>query len=82
MTTDNLTGEDLSTGAFSIVLNSEPTANVTVPLSSSNTAEGTIAIASVTFTPANWNIPQSITATGVNDVVPTADGTVAYDIVT
>jgi autotransporter-associated beta strand protein len=78
---DNITGEDGSTGSFTIKLNSQPTASVTVALSSSNTAEGTVP-ASVTFTTANWNTAQTITVTGVDDVVPVGDGAVAYTIVT
>lgn len=34
---------------------------------------------SLTFTPANWNIPQTVTVTGIDD--PTIDGDVAYTIV-
>jgi hypothetical protein len=39
VTTDNLTGEDGATGAFTIVMKMKPTANVTVALSSSNAAK-------------------------------------------
>src|SRR5262249_50433832 len=54
-------------------------ADVTVNLSSSDTSEGTVP-ASITFTPANWNTPQTVTVTGVNDFLD--DGDVAYQIVT
>ncbi len=74
------TTESGGTATFTMVLNSQPTANVTIPLSSSNTAEGTVSPASVTFTPANWNVPQTVTVTGVNDLL--ADGDAAYSIVT
>ena len=36
----------------------------------------------VTFTPANWNIPQLITVNGVNDSPPLSDGTQTVTIVT
>jgi hypothetical protein len=49
-------------------------------LTSSNPAEGTVLPASVTFTSANWNVPQTVTITGVDDAI--ADGAVAYTIVT
>ena len=62
------------------MLDSEPTANVTIGLSSSDTTEGTVGPASVTFTTANWNTPQTVTVTGVNDDVD--DGNIAYTIVT
>ena len=42
--------------------------------------KGTVSPASLTFTTANWNTPQTVTITGVNDTQ--ADGNVAYTIVT
>ncbi|BDX37387.1 hypothetical protein CYCD_07420 [Tenuifilaceae bacterium CYCD] len=75
-----ITTESGGTATFSVVLASQPTANVTIGLSSSNTAEGTVSPASVTFIPANWNSAQVITITGVNDAV--ADGAQPYNIIT
>ena len=49
-------------------------------MSSSDTTEGTVAPASLTFTAANWNAPQTVTVTGVDDAL--ADGNIAYTIVT
>jgi hypothetical protein len=74
------TSEAGSTANFTVVLTQQPTANVTIPLSSSNLSEGTVAPSSLTFTPANWNVPQTVTATGVNDSVD--DGDVGYTIIT
>jgi hypothetical protein len=74
------TTEAGGTATFTVVLDSQPTANVVIPISSSNTAEGTVGPASLTFTSANWNIPQTVTLTGANDFVD--DGNVAYAIVT
>jgi hypothetical protein len=65
---------------FSVVLALKPTANVTVKLSSSDKTEGTLSAASLTFTPANWKIPQVVTVTGVDDSI--ADGAIDYTIVT
>ena len=62
------------------MLTSQPTASVTLGVSSSNTAEGTPSASSLTFTAANWNTPQTLTVTGVNDFVD--DGDIAYSIVT
>ncbi len=70
-------------GAFdtcTIVLDSEPTADVTIPLSSSNADEGTVSPASVTFTSGNWDTAKTITVTGVGDSID--DGDVSYHIVT
>ena len=65
---------------FTVKLNSQPSANVSIDLSSSNPAEGTVSSNSLTFTPANWNQPQTVTVTGVDDSV--ADGSKTYNIVT
>ena len=70
----------VTTTTFQIVLNSRPTADVVIGLSSSNTKEGTVSPASLTFTSANWNAAQTVTATGVNDAV--ADGSQVYRIIT
>lgn len=75
-----VTSEAGGTASFTIVLNTQPTADVTIGLSSSNPLEGTLAVTSVTFTPANWNVQQSITITGVNDFID--DGDVIYTIIT
>src|SRR5262249_4367394 len=63
-----------------VVLNSQPTADVVIPLSSSDTTEGIVSPSSLSFTPANWNVPQTVTLTGVDD--NELDGDVAYQILT
>lgn len=68
------------TATFTVVLDSQPTADVTVPLHSSNTKEGTVSPASLTFTAANWAAPRSVTITGVDDEV--ADGMQPYTVLT
>src|SRR2546426_5219747 len=74
------TTEGGGTATFTVVLTSQPTANVTIGLSSNDLTEGTVSPASLTFTSGNWNTAQTVTVTGVNDFV--ADGNVAYTIVT
>src|SRR5258705_132543 len=74
------TTETGGTATFTVVLNTQPTANVTIGLSSNDLTEGTVAPASLTFTTANWNVAQTATVTGVND--PMVDGNIAYSIVT
>ncbi len=61
---------------FTIRLNSEPTANVTVALSSSDETEGSVSPTSLIFTAANWNTPQTVTVTGVDDTI--FDGSIAW----
>jgi Ca2+-binding RTX toxin-like protein len=65
---------------FSVVLKSKPTANVIIPISSSEPTEGTANVTSLTFTPANWNVAQIVTITGVND--SRIDGNHTYSIIT
>ncbi|MFW9261148.1 FG-GAP-like repeat-containing protein [Nostoc sp. CALU 546] len=75
-----VTTEAGGTANFSIQLDSQPTADVTLSFSSSNVNEGTVSVSSVTFTAANWNTPQIITVTGVDDGV--ADDNTIYQIIT
>lgn len=74
------TTEAGGTASFTVVLDSQPTADVTIALSSSDTTEGTVGVASVTFTSANWNLAQTVTVTGVDDLL--VDGSTSYAIVT
>ena len=66
------TSEAGGTATFSVALNSQPTADVTITLASNDLGEGTTNVASLTFTAANWNVAQVVTVTGVDDLV--ADG--------
>lgn len=79
-TTGLVTTERAATAMFSIVLQSQPLADVSISIASSNVNEGVPNVASVTFTPLNWNTPQSIVVTGVDELVLDAD--VAYAIQT
>jgi hypothetical protein len=73
-----ITTEGGGTATFDLTLSSQPAANVAVTLSSSDTTEGTVTPTSVTFTPLDWNVPQTITVTGVDDLLD--DGDVAYPV--
>lgn len=75
-----VTTEVGGTASFSVVLVSEPTAPVHIDLASSNALEGVPSPATLTFTALTWNIPQSVTVTGVNDHV--VDAAVSYSILT
>ncbi|MBK8170894.1 MAG: hypothetical protein IPK60_11205 [Sandaracinaceae bacterium] len=79
-TTGLTTTESLGSTTFTIVLRSMPTAPVSIGLSSDMTSEGTVAPASITFTTGNWSVAQTVTVTGVNDLV--VDGSRIYHIVT
>jgi subtilisin family serine protease len=72
------TTESGSTVTFTVRLNSEPLADVTIPVSSTDTTEGVVSTASLVFTSANWNVAQTVTVTGVDDTI--FDGNIAYTI--
>jgi len=78
-TTGLATTESGGTASFTVRLDSSPTANVVIPVTSTDETEGTVSVAGITFTPANWNVPQTVTITGVDDAV--VDGNVVYAIV-
>ena len=75
--------EDGGTNTYTVVLlNSEPTSDVTVELESDNPSAATVSPTSLTFSPDaedgnGWRTAQTITVTGVNDNVdnPPVDGT-------
>ncbi len=75
-----LTTEAGGTAQFTVTVSGypKPTADVTITLSSSDTTEGTISTSTLTFTPADWNVPQTVTITGVDDAL--ADGLQPYTI--
>lgn len=80
-TTGLVTTESGGTAQFTVRLTSVPTSAVTIGLTSSNTAEGTVSPSTLTFLadPTALN-DQTVTVTGVDDAV--LDGPVAYTIVT
>ncbi len=66
------------TATFTVVLTSKPVSSVSIPLSSNNTNEGVVSPSVLTFSSANWNVPQTVTVTGVSSVIDKGD--VAYKI--
>ncbi|MGK5093365.1 hypothetical protein WDW89_15315, partial [Deltaproteobacteria bacterium TL4] len=58
---------------FTVRLNSQPIANVTVGVNSSDPTEGKVSPALLTFTPDDWNGLHTVTVTGVNDDVQDED---------
>lgn len=61
------TSETGSTDTFTVVLDNQPSTDVIIDLVSSDPGEGTMDFAQLTFTPANYNTPQMVTVTGVDD---------------
>ena len=74
-----LVSENGGFSSFQIVLDALPSANVTIPISSSDTTEGTVSTTSLVFSTANWATPQTVTVTGVDD--PDVDGNTGFNAV-
>ncbi len=75
-----VTTEGGGTDTFTVVLDSEPTADVSIALVSSDSSEGTVSPGMLTFTAANWDTPQTVTVSGVDDMIN--DGDVGFTIIT
>ena len=56
--------------SYTVVLDSEPTDDVQIDLTAPSMV--TLSTARLTFTPSNWNIAQTVTATAVDDAVDNA----------
>jgi Ca2+-binding RTX toxin-like protein len=74
------TTEAGGTATFNVVLSKQPQVgkDVIVTLASSDTTEGTVDKTTLTFTAANFNVPQTVTVKGVDDTI--VDGNVAYTV--
>ena len=77
-TTRLTTTEAGGTADFTVVLDSQSTADVTIEVSSSNPEEGTVSPTSLTFTVSTWSTVQTVTVTGQDDDVD--DGDQSYTI--
>lgn len=74
------TTEGGGTDSFTVVLNTQPTATVSLTLTNSNPAEATLSTGTLSFAPGVWDVAQTVTVTGVDDAV--LDFTIPYTIVT
>ena len=54
---------------YTVVLDSEPTAEVTITVESGDSGAATVSPATLTFATTNWNTAQTVTVTGVDDQV-------------
>ena len=64
---------------FEVELESEPSEDVVVPLTSTDASEGVPDPPELRFTPRNWDTPQEVTVRGVDDDLQ--DGNQAYSII-
>jgi len=75
----HLTSESGQSTSFKVSLDSRPTDNVFVPVSSSDLSEGTVNVSGLTYTPSNWNVPQLVSVAGIDD--SDVDGAVGFSII-
>ncbi len=75
---NTITSEDGTTDTFDVVLDAEPASDVVINVTSDDTSEGTVSPAVLTFTSGNWDTPQTVTVTGVNDAL--IDGDQIFDV--
>ena len=73
------TSEDGTRQYFTVVLESEPTDDVTYSFQSDDTTEGAVALPNqFRFTASNWDVPRTVTVTGIPDFVD--DDNVTYAV--
>ncbi|WP_456404369.1 hypothetical protein [Thiolapillus sp.] len=75
-----VTTEDGGKAVFRVFLSQEPSADVSVSLVSTDVSEGAPDSDSLVFTAGNWNTPQVVTITGIDD--DQVDGNQPYTIQT
>jgi hypothetical protein len=66
------TVEGGATDTFTVKLSGPPSSNVTVTMSSTPTGLAGFIPATLTFTPTNWNVPQQVTVSSVDDLIVNA----------
>ncbi len=80
-TTDSVTENE---GSYTVVLDSEPTATVTVAITNPDGSPVTLDKTSLTFTAATWDEPQTVTVTATDDSIDNAGdertATLAHDV--
>ncbi len=75
-----MTSENGTSASFSVKLDKQPPVgmDVTIPITNTDTTEGTLSTASLVFDSTNYSTPQTVTVTGKPDGI--TDGNIAYKI--
>ena len=73
-------GENGSTDTFTVVLDVQPSTDVVFSVSSADENEATAAPSTLTFTSGNWDTPQTVTVSGVDDSIIDGSQTTAVSI--
>jgi hypothetical protein len=74
------TSESGAGSSFKVVLNRAPSATVRLPLDTSDVGEGKVSPSDLVFEPGTWNMPQTVTVTGIDD--DERDGNQIYQVLT
>ncbi|MBI1311543.1 hypothetical protein GC176_09575 [bacterium] len=69
-----------ATDSVSVVLDAAPSSDVVFTVTSSDAAQATLNKSSLTFTPTNWQTPQTVTVMAVDDQIPEAEQTVTLTV--
>ena len=69
-----------TTDVFTMVLDLEPAANVSLTVTSMDPGEATVSPSRLTFTRSNWSTPRTVIVTGVGDVVVDGDQTILVSV--
>ena len=82
VTPGSLTVAENGTATFTVALSAAPVAgSVVIDMVSNNTAVATINLAQITFNSSSWNVPQTVTVTGVNNfTIPDASTTISLSV--
>ncbi len=75
---ESLVHESGSTDQFTVVLDAKPASDVTLSVTSGDEGEVVADVATLTFTSTDWNTPQTVTLSGVDDI--RVDGNVLTNI--
>jgi hypothetical protein len=67
VTPTELNFRENESGSFTVELNMEPSGNVVIDVSSSDTTEATVDKGMLLFTSKNWSTPQKVNVSGVDD---------------
>ena len=67
-----------TTDSFTVVLTTDPATDVDISVVSADPGEATVSTSELAFTTNNWNTPQTVTVTGVNDGA--VDGDITHNI--
>lgn len=75
---DTSVGEPAEEDTFTVVLTRQPLTNVRFSVTSSDATEAALSATALVFTPGNWDAPQTVTVTAVDDLA--VDGDVASTV--